>query len=211
MPTTDLSSAPPPAPGTAGPIAVLVGRPLATTTQEDRDGRSVTVTRYEDGSWTAVHGPGHPPLALLAAGAVPEGLALFGSLTVAGQRVDAVESRGPEQVARACEWHGLALVVVCPASDPNLPHLTPIQLAAPTGAPSPCAPASENTVTCTHTPRCPAPEEPDAGAAAIIANHPDQGWGLLCNGVLTFEDTGSLRPDGRQIPPSRPQPAERAA
>ncbi|GGV26877.1 hypothetical protein GCM10010495_48570 [Kitasatospora herbaricolor] len=193
-------------------MAVLVGHRLAATAaQENRNGRPVAVTRYADGAWTAVHGPGHPPLALLAASAVPEGLALFGSLIVASQEVEAVESRGPDWVARACQWNGHALVVVCPADDLRIPHLTPILLAAPVGAPSPCTPDPESPVTCTHRPECPAFEEPDAGAAVVIASHPVQGWGLLCNGILTFEDTGGLRPDGRQIPPSRTQPAERAA
>jgi hypothetical protein len=30
---------------------------------------------------------------------------------------------------------------------------------------------------------------------------PGQGWSLLCNGVVMFEDTGALLPDGRCIPP----------
>ena len=33
--------------------------------------------------------------------------------------------------------------------------------------------------------------------------HPEQGWSLLCNGVLVFEDTGELLPDGRVIAPHR--------
>jgi len=34
-----------------------------------------------------------------------------------------------------------------------------------------------------------------------MASHPEQGWSLLCNGVVMFEDTGALLPDGRSIPP----------
>ncbi|GAB3003491.1 hypothetical protein GCM10023080_081600 [Streptomyces pseudoechinosporeus] len=37
-----------------------------------------------------------------------------------------------------------------------------------------------------------------------MAHHPEQGWSLLCNGVLLFEDTGELLPDGRIIDPHRP-------
>jgi hypothetical protein len=37
-----------------------------------------------------------------------------------------------------------------------------------------------------------------------VARHPEQGWSLLCNGVLLFEDTGELLPDGRVIAPRRP-------
>ncbi|MGW2732477.1 DUF5999 family protein, partial [Streptomyces sp. NPDC001494] len=27
-------------------------------------------------------------------------------------------------------------------------------------------------------------------SARLVAHHPEQGWSLLCNGVLLFEDTG---------------------
>lgn len=37
-----------------------------------------------------------------------------------------------------------------------------------------------------------------------MAAHPEQGWSLLCNGVLLFEDTGELLPDGQIIAPHRP-------
>jgi len=37
-----------------------------------------------------------------------------------------------------------------------------------------------------------------------VAAHPEQGWSLLCNGVVLFDDTGELLPDGRPIPPRRP-------
>jgi len=33
---------------------------------------------------------------------------------------------------------------------------------------------------------------------------PEQGWSLLCNGVVVFADTGVLLPDGQSIPPHRP-------
>jgi hypothetical protein len=36
-----------------------------------------------------------------------------------------------------------------------------------------------------------------------VAAHPEQGWNLLCNGVLVFGDTGELLPDGRVIAPHR--------
>lgn len=38
----------------------------------------------------------------------------------------------------------------------------------------------------------------------MTAHHPEQGWSLLCNGVLLFEDTGELLPDGQIIAPHRP-------
>lgn len=58
--------------------------------------------------------------------------------------------------------------------------------------------------TCTHTPRCPSADAPDHDAARMVRSHPEQGWNLLCNGVVVFEDTGELLPDGRTVPPHRP-------
>ncbi len=57
---------------------------------------------------------------------------------------------------------------------------------------------------CTHTPTCPTANSPDREAAIVVAGHPEQGWSLLCNGVLLFEDTGELLPDGRIVDPHRP-------
>jgi hypothetical protein len=41
-----------------------------------------------------------------------------------------------------------------------------------------------------------------------ITPHPEQGWSLLCNGVVLFDDWGQLLPDGRavgsSIPPLQP-------
>ncbi|CAG7622347.1 conserved hypothetical protein [Actinacidiphila bryophytorum] len=57
---------------------------------------------------------------------------------------------------------------------------------------------------CQHKPQCPTAEGPDREAAFTVAHHPEQGWSLLCNGVLLFEDTGELLPDGQIIAPHRP-------
>jgi Family of unknown function (DUF5999) len=57
---------------------------------------------------------------------------------------------------------------------------------------------------CPHQPACPPADQPDHGAAHTIAHHPEQGWSLLCNGVIVFDDTGELLPDGRVILPHRP-------
>jgi hypothetical protein len=57
---------------------------------------------------------------------------------------------------------------------------------------------------CPHTPPCPAPSAPDREAAHTIVSHPEQGWSLLCNGVVIFEDTGELLPGGVFIAPHRP-------
>jgi Family of unknown function (DUF5999) len=57
---------------------------------------------------------------------------------------------------------------------------------------------------CPHHPECPSAEAPDRDAAHVVAGHPEQGWSLLCNGVVLFEDTGEILPDGRTIAPRRP-------
>lgn len=56
---------------------------------------------------------------------------------------------------------------------------------------------------CQHEPTCPSAEATDREAAKVIARFPEQGWSLLCNGVILFEDTGELLPDGRSIAPHR--------
>ncbi|MFH8635515.1 DUF5999 family protein [Streptomyces goshikiensis] len=65
--------------------------------------------------------------------------------------------------------------------------------------------------TCPHAPPCPPAEDQCRGSAVIVASHPEQGWNLLCNGVLDFEDTGQLLPDGRCVAPHRPTGGTRAA
>lgn len=45
----------------------------------------------------------------------------------------------------------------------------------------------------------------------MVASFPEQGWSLLCNGVLLFEDTGELLPDGSIIAPHRPRAFSHAA
>jgi hypothetical protein len=57
---------------------------------------------------------------------------------------------------------------------------------------------------CPHSPPCPEASAPDREAAHTIVSHPEQGWSLLCNGIVIFEDTGELLPDGASIAPHRP-------
>jgi hypothetical protein len=57
---------------------------------------------------------------------------------------------------------------------------------------------------CEHAPPCPPAADTDHDAARVVAAHPEQGWSLLCNGVVTFDDTGELLPDGRSVDPHRP-------
>jgi len=57
--------------------------------------------------------------------------------------------------------------------------------------------------TCQHQPSCPTADARDHDAARVLASFPEQGWSLLCNGVIVFEDTGELMPDGRAVGPHR--------
>jgi Family of unknown function (DUF5999) len=45
---------------------------------------------------------------------------------------------------------------------------------------------------CQHQPHCPTADAADHDAARVIAAHPEQGWVLLCNGIIRFEDGGEL-------------------
>ena len=45
---------------------------------------------------------------------------------------------------------------------------------------------------CQHQPRCPHPLARDRMAARVAASHPEQGWSLLCNGIVLFDDAGAL-------------------
>ncbi|MFD5483931.1 DUF5999 family protein [Streptomyces virginiae] len=64
---------------------------------------------------------------------------------------------------------------------------------------------------CEHPIPCPGADSPYREAAKPTASRYEQGWTLLCNGVLLFEDTGELLPDGQIIAPHRPTPAAVAA
>ncbi|MFC0042624.1 DUF5999 family protein [Actinomadura rayongensis] len=57
---------------------------------------------------------------------------------------------------------------------------------------------------CPHQPPCPESTASDRDAARTVARHPEQGWSLLCNGVVIFDDTGELLPDGGVVAPRRP-------
>ncbi|MFE9769315.1 DUF5999 family protein [Streptomyces sp. NPDC005808] len=43
----------------------------------------------------------------------------------------------------------------------------------------------------------------DGNAPHIVAAHPEQGWNLLCDGAIVFDDSGELHPDGSVIAPRR--------
>ncbi len=64
---------------------------------------------------------------------------------------------------------------------------------------------------CPHSPECPPADAVDHDAAKTVACHPEQGWSLLCNGVVVFEDTGEILPDGRVSGPCGRANGHRAA
>ncbi len=55
---------------------------------------------------------------------------------------------------------------------------------------------------CSHRPPCPSADSADRSAAHTVVAHPEQGWSLLCNGVIAFDDLGALLPDGRIATPA---------
>jgi hypothetical protein len=56
---------------------------------------------------------------------------------------------------------------------------------------------------CPHTPTCASASASDRASARIVAAHPEQGWNLLCNRVIVFDDGGYLLPPdpSRATPP----------
>ena len=55
---------------------------------------------------------------------------------------------------------------------------------------------------CPHKPACPPAQAPDRYRAHVLTAHPEQGWSLLCNGVIAFDDLGALLPTGRALHPA---------
>ena len=47
---------------------------------------------------------------------------------------------------------------------------------------------------CQHQPQCPPADRPARPLARPVAGRPEQGWSLLCNGVVVFDDLGELLP-----------------
>jgi hypothetical protein len=52
---------------------------------------------------------------------------------------------------------------------------------------------------------------PDRMAAHAAVNHPEQGWSLLCNGIVLFDDAGALLPGGEEVVPPATGPLTAAA
>jgi hypothetical protein len=63
---------------------------------------------------------------------------------------------------------------------------------------------------CDHEPRCPSVGTAEQNAAHRCASHPEQGWALLCNGLILFEDGGAILPTGDAVAPPVRRTAMRA-
>src|ERR1700709_2124963 len=61
----------------------------------------------------------------------------------------------------------------------------------------------QESAMCQHIPTCPGSQDAAREAARVVSSHPEQGWSLLCNGVILFEDTGELLPDCSTVNPHR--------
>jgi len=64
---------------------------------------------------------------------------------------------------------------------------------------------------CTHVPSCPPADASDAHHACVICRRDEQGWCLLCNGVIAFDDGGAILPNGAALPPRYAAPAALAS
>lgn len=64
---------------------------------------------------------------------------------------------------------------------------------------------------CQHQPRCPSVLALDRTAARVVACHAEQGWSLLCNGVVFFDDGEILLLDERAVFPDPVPVTSRAA
>ena len=63
---------------------------------------------------------------------------------------------------------------------------------------------------CQHRPQCPSALAADRMAARVAVSHPGQGWSLLCNGIVLFDDAGALLPGGQPLAPPAPVRPPRA-
>lgn len=50
---------------------------------------------------------------------------------------------------------------------------------------------------CAHLPHCPSAYDSRCCTAHVVADHSEQGWCKLCNGLIVFDDGWFLTPDGQ--------------
>lgn len=87
-----------------------------------------------------------------------------------------------------------------PATTPGAARSQALAPRAVTGTASSAAVSPSH---CCHQPACPPSDAADRYRAHVVASHPEQGWSLLCNGVIVFDDLGALLPDSELIPAQR--------
>ena len=112
-------------------------------------------------------------------------------------------------VARQGHWGAGGGVSKIRPREPHPPPPRATATASALGHHSPVA-RTGGTDMCRHPLPCPSWNAPDHAAAHVVAAHPEQGWTLLCNGVLLCEDTGALLPDGGVIARTGPPTARPA-
>jgi hypothetical protein len=79
----------------------------------------------------------------------------------------------------------------------------------PQGATAPQERNKGGTSMCHHQPRCPTVQDSDRLAAHAMVSHTEQGWSLLCNGIIVFDDNGVLLPDGTSMACETPRSRNR--
>ncbi len=90
-----------------------------------------------------------------------------------------------------------------PATAPGARPIGATALRADRGSTADTGTTSARTTHCTHQPACPSPDAADRYRAHVAAAHPEQGWSLLCNGVIVFDDLGAVLPGRLLIPAQR--------
>ena len=86
-----------------------------------------------------------------------------------------------------------------PIETPGSPGQHPVEPSGPTMVPA----VPDPLALCRHEPRCPSPDAADRYRAHVLVSHPEQGWSLLCNGVVVFDDLGALLPGHGCLPAQR--------
>ncbi len=192
-------------------LARLVVSELATNAIQHGDGPVQVRVSYARGDLRVDvhdHGAGRPARRPVTADDESgRGLALLDDLIGlrGGTRAVANDSAGPGKTVHVTVR--LAAGPGPPVTGASARTARRIHAGTPpgTGGP-PCAGAScpdRRPVTCQHALPCPPAHAPDREAARIITGHPEHGWNLLCNGIVLFDDTGMLLPDGTVIEPHR--------
>ena len=55
-------------------------------------------------------------------------------------------------------------------------------------------------MSCNHSPHCPEATDPNCCTAHVLADHFEQGWCKLCNGLILFDDGLYIDAEGHVAP-----------